>query len=87
MERNHHVILGWSDVALPLIQEFALDAEDRGGCKIVVMADMSCPDMVEMVGEMKDLRGTDVICRYVALLAAPAAALADAALAGAGTRR
>ena len=63
VERGHHVILGWSDVALPLIQEFALDAEDRGGCKIVVMADMSCPDMVELVGEMKDLRGTDVICR------------------------
>lgn len=64
LERDHTVILGWSDSIYTIIGELTLANESRHRPVIVVLADR---DKVEMEDEVKakvpDLRGTRVICR------------------------
>lgn len=46
MERDHILILGWSDKLLPLVRELFLSTEGASGClTIVVMADRPKEDM------------------------------------------
>jgi ion channel POLLUX/CASTOR len=64
LERDHTVILGWSDSIYTIISELTLANESRQKPVIVVLADR---DKVEMEDDVKakvpDLRGTRVICR------------------------
>ena len=64
LEKEHTVILGWSDSIFTIIRELTLANESRHKPVIVILADM---DKVEMEDELKakvpDLRGTRVICR------------------------
>ena len=64
LERDHTVILGWSDSIYTIIRELTLANESRHKPVIVILADR---DKVEMEDEVKakvpQLRGTRVICR------------------------
>ena len=64
LEKEHTVILGWSDSIFTIIRELTLANESRHKPVIVILADL---DKVEMEDELKakvpDLRGTRVMCR------------------------
>ena len=64
LEKDHTVILGWSDSIFTIISELTLANESRRKPVIVILADR---DKVEMEDDVKakvpDLRGTRVICR------------------------
>jgi voltage-gated potassium channel Kch len=64
LERDHTVILGWSDSIFTIIRELTLANESRHKPVIVILADR---DKVEMEDELKakvpDLRGTRIVCR------------------------
>ncbi|SED02845.1 TrkA-N domain-containing protein [Nocardioides exalbidus] len=64
LERDHTVILGWSDSIYTIISELTLANESRHKPVVVILADR---DKVEMEDEVKakvpDLRGTRVVCR------------------------
>jgi voltage-gated potassium channel Kch len=64
LEKEHTVILGWSDSVFTIISELTLANESRRRPVVVVLADR---DKVEMEEEIKakvpDLRGTRVVCR------------------------
>lgn len=64
LEREHTVILNWSNKSLPLIQELAVANESQGGTSIVLL----CPDEKEEVEDRVEaaginLRGSRVIVR------------------------
>jgi voltage-gated potassium channel Kch len=64
LEKDHTVILGWSDSIFTIISELTLANESRHKPVIVILADR---DKVEMEDELKakvpDRRGTRVVCR------------------------
>jgi voltage-gated potassium channel Kch len=64
LERDHTVILGWSDAVFTIISELAVANESRRRPVVVVMSER---DKVEMEDELReklpDLRGTRVVCR------------------------
>ncbi|MCW2848258.1 MAG: TrkA-N domain protein [Marmoricola sp.] len=64
IEKDHTVILGWSDAVFTIVSELAIANESRRRAVIVVLADR---DKVEMEDELRekvpDLHGTKVICR------------------------
>ena len=64
IEKDHTVILGWSDSVFTIVRELAIANESRRRPVIVVLADQ---DKVEMEDEIRekvpDLRGTRVVCR------------------------
>ncbi|MEQ4521366.1 CASTOR/POLLUX-related putative ion channel [Nocardioides kribbensis] len=64
LERDHTVVLGWSDSVFTILRELALANESRRRPVVVVLADR---DKVEMEDEIRakvpDLRGTRVVCR------------------------
>ncbi len=64
LEKDHTVILGWSDSIFTIISELTLANESRKPPVIVVLADR---DKVEMEEEIKakvpDRRGTRLVCR------------------------
>ncbi len=64
VERDHTVILGWSDAVLTILNELAIANESRRRPVVVILADR---DKVEMEDELRekvgDLRGTRVVCR------------------------
>ncbi len=64
LEKEHTVILGWSDSIFTIIRELILANESRRKPVIVILADL---DKVEMEDELKskvpDLRGTRIVCR------------------------
>jgi voltage-gated potassium channel Kch len=64
LEKDHTVILGWSDSVYTIIRELTIANESRRKPVIVVLADR---DKVEMEEELRakvdDFRGTRVICR------------------------
>lgn len=64
LEKDHTVILGWSDSIFTIVRELALANESRRRPVVVVLADR---DKVEMEDELRakvpDLRGTRLVCR------------------------
>ncbi len=64
IERDHTVVLGWSESVFTIVSELAIANESRRRAVIVVLADR---DKVEMEDELRekvgDLRGTRVVCR------------------------
>jgi voltage-gated potassium channel Kch len=64
IERDHTVVLGWSEAVFTTVSELAIANESRRRPVIVVLADR---DKVEMEDELRervtDLRGTRVVCR------------------------
>jgi voltage-gated potassium channel Kch len=64
LERDHTVILGWSESIFTIISELTLANESRHDPVIVILADM---DKIDMEEELKvkvpDRRGTRIICR------------------------
>ncbi|GAA1724609.1 lipoprotein [Aeromicrobium alkaliterrae] len=64
VERDHTVILGWSDTVFAMLRELSIANESRKRPAVVVLADR---DKVEMEEEIRDkvddLRGTRVVVR------------------------
>ena len=64
LEKDHTVILGWSESIFTIISELTLANESRKDPVIVILADR---DKVDMEEELKvkvpDRRGTRVVCR------------------------
>jgi voltage-gated potassium channel Kch len=64
LEKDHTVILGWSESIFTIISELTLANESRKDPVIVILADM---DKVDMEDELKvkvpERRGTRIICR------------------------
>ncbi len=64
IERDHTVILGWSDSVFAIVRELSIANESRRRPAIVILAEH---DKVEMEDEVREkvpqLRGTRVICR------------------------
>ena len=64
LEKDHTVILGWSESIFTIISELTLANESRRKPVIVILADR---DKVEMEDDLRakvpDLRGTRVVCR------------------------
>ncbi len=64
LERDHTVILGWSDSIYTIISELTIANESRTKPVIVILADRDKVDMEDEVkAKVPDLRGTRVICR------------------------
>lgn len=64
LERDHTVILGWSDSIYTIISELTIANESRSKPVIVILADRDKVDMEDEVkAKVPDLRGTRVICR------------------------
>ena len=64
LERDHTVILGWSDSIFTILRELTLANESRRRPVVVVLADR---DKVQMEDDLRakvpDLRGTRLVCR------------------------
>jgi voltage-gated potassium channel Kch len=64
LEKDHTVILGWSDSIFTIVNELTIANESRQNPVVVILADR---DKVEMEEELKakvpDRRGTRVVCR------------------------
>lgn len=64
LERDHTVILGWSEAVFTILAELAVANESRRRPVVVILADRDKVEMEEAVREkVADLRGTRVICR------------------------
>ena len=64
LEKDHTVILGWSDSIFTIVSELSLANESRHKPVIVILADRDKVDMEDDVkAKVPDLRGTRVICR------------------------
>ncbi len=70
IETDHSLILGWSDKALPIMQQICLANESEGGGMIVVLADFDKEEMEETLEAALhskehafELLGTEVIFR------------------------
>jgi ion channel POLLUX/CASTOR len=64
IERNHTVILGWSDAVFTIIGELAIANESRRRPVVVVLAAQDKVDMEDAIREkVPDLHGTRVVCR------------------------
>lgn len=64
IEKNHTLILGWSDKLGPLLNQLAIANENLGGGIVVVMAERDKEEMELDIAKMEfDFRGTSVICR------------------------
>ncbi|XP_042007251.1 ion channel CASTOR-like isoform X2 [Salvia splendens] len=64
VERDHTLILGWSDKLGSLLNQLAIANESLGGGNVVVMAEHDKEEMELDIGKMEfDFRGTSVICR------------------------
>jgi voltage-gated potassium channel Kch len=64
LEKDHTVILGWSDSIFTIVRELILANESRKKPVIVVLADRDKVEMEEILrAKVPDLRGTRVICR------------------------
>ncbi|CAI5469474.1 unnamed protein product [Closterium sp. Yama58-4] len=64
IERNHTLILGWSDKLASLLKQLAVANESMGGGVVVVMAERDKEEMESEIAKMEfAFRGTSVICR------------------------
>ncbi|GJP33750.1 hypothetical protein CLOM_g18267 [Closterium sp. NIES-68] len=64
IEKNHTLILGWSDKLASLLKQLAVANESMGGGVVVVMSEREKEEMESEIQKMEfDFRGTTVICR------------------------
>ena len=64
LEKDHTVILGWSDSIFTIVSELTLANESRRKPVVVVLADRDKVEMEEDIrAKVPDLRGTRVVCR------------------------
>ncbi|ONK78617.1 uncharacterized protein A4U43_C02F20690 [Asparagus officinalis] len=64
VEKNHTLILGWSDKLGSLLNQLAIANESLGGSIVVVMAERDKEEMELDIAKMEfDFKGTSVICR------------------------
>src|SRR4051794_11946727 len=64
LEKDHTVILGWSESIFTIVRELTLANESRRKPVVVVLADRDKVEMEEILrAKVPDLRGTRVICR------------------------
>jgi voltage-gated potassium channel Kch len=64
LEKDHTVILGWSDSIFTIVRELTVANESRRKPVIVVLADRDKVEMEEdLRAKVDDFRGTRVICR------------------------
>lgn len=64
LERDHTVILGWSDSIFTIVRELTIANESRRKPVVVVLADRDKVEMEEdLRAKVEDFRGTRVICR------------------------
>lgn len=64
LERDHTVILGWSDSIFTIVRELTIANESRRKPVVVVLADRDKVEMEEdLRAKVDDFRGTRVICR------------------------
>ncbi|XP_068665240.1 probable ion channel CASTOR isoform X1 [Aristolochia californica] len=64
IEKNHTLILGWSDKLGSLLNQLAIANESLGGGMVVVMAERDKEEMEIDIAKMEfDFKGTSVICR------------------------
>ncbi|XXG89396.1 hypothetical protein AAC387_Pa12g1403 [Persea americana] len=64
IEKNHTLILGWSDKLGSLLNQIAIANESLGGGIVVVMAERDKEEMELDIAKMEfDFKGTSVICR------------------------
>ncbi|XP_058094301.1 ion channel CASTOR-like isoform X2 [Magnolia sinica] len=64
IEKNHTLILGWSDKLGSLLNQLAIANESLGGGTVVVMAERDKEEMELDIAKMEfDFKGTPVICR------------------------
>ncbi|CAI9407967.1 CASTOR/POLLUX-related putative ion channel [Nocardioides sp. T2.26MG-1] len=64
LEKDHTVILGWSDSIFTIVRELTIANESRRKPVIVVLADRDKVEMEEdLRAKVDDFRGTRVICR------------------------
>jgi voltage-gated potassium channel Kch len=64
IEKDHTIILGWSDSVFTIIRELVIANESRHRPAIVILADEDKVAMEEAVrNKVEDLNGTRVICR------------------------
>ncbi|XP_038970206.1 probable ion channel CASTOR isoform X1 [Phoenix dactylifera] len=64
IEKNHTLILGWSDKLGSLLNQLAIANESLGGGTVVVMAERDKEEMELDISKMEfDFKGTSVICR------------------------
>jgi K+/H+ antiporter YhaU regulatory subunit KhtT len=78
IEKGHTLLLGWTDMSLPIIQEIALANESEGGGVIVVLSKIDKDEMEAELAAAKsshesplDLKGTKVLFRSGNTLAEP----------------
>ncbi len=64
LERDHTLILGWSDTVFTIVGELAIANESRSGPAVVILAEQDKVEMEDAIREkVPDLRGTRVVCR------------------------
>ncbi|PIA45160.1 hypothetical protein AQUCO_01700594v1 [Aquilegia coerulea] len=64
VEKNHTLILGWSDKLGSLLNQLAIANHSLGGGTVVVMAERDKEEMELDIAKMEfDFKGTSVICR------------------------
>lgn len=82
IEKDHTVILGWSDSVFAIVRELSIANESRKRPAIVILAEQDKVDMEEQIREkLDDLRGTRVVCRTGSALDLGDLALSNHALA------
>jgi voltage-gated potassium channel Kch len=64
IERDHTLILGWSEAIVSIVGELALANESEHRPSVVILADRDKTDMEDTIRErVDDLRGTRLVCR------------------------
>ncbi len=64
LERDHTVILGWSDTIFTILSELAVANESEKDPVVVILADQDKVEMEDAIRErVADMRTTKVVCR------------------------
>jgi voltage-gated potassium channel Kch len=64
LERDHTLILGWSETVFTIVSELAIANESRKRPAVVILAEQDKVEMEDAIREKcPDLRGTRVVCR------------------------
>lgn len=64
IEKDHTVILGWSDSVFAIVRELSIANESRKRPAVVILAEQDKVEMEEAIREkVADLKGTRVVCR------------------------
>jgi voltage-gated potassium channel Kch len=64
VERDHTLVLGWSDAVFTILPELAIANESEKNPSIVILADRDKVEMEDAIrAKVPDLKGTRVICR------------------------